>query len=184
MSVPEHAPYREGRALRRAPRLKKSPAVRGFRRSPLTDSNRRPPPYHGGALPTELRGQGGHSSRASDRYPVAASSSPDHAAGGRSRRRRSRRSRCASMSKTNTFSSRAATQRSRGHREPSSPARQAAHLARGARLGRSHEYAVAAMKRAHPLCRMPASARPIREQSLEGVGAPLAVPPFGRKGRR
>src|SRR6266481_3936842 len=24
--------------------------------SPLTDSNRRPPPYHGGALPTELRG--------------------------------------------------------------------------------------------------------------------------------
>src|SRR5437868_11340281 len=25
--------------------------------SPLTDSNRRPPPYHGGALPTELRGQ-------------------------------------------------------------------------------------------------------------------------------
>src|SRR5207244_10717297 len=27
--------------------------------SPLTDSNRRPPPYHGGALPTELRGQVG-----------------------------------------------------------------------------------------------------------------------------
>src|SRR5262249_15603137 len=27
-------------------------------RSPLTDSNRRPPPYHGGALPTELRGRG------------------------------------------------------------------------------------------------------------------------------
>src|SRR5436190_4449947 len=26
--------------------------------SPLTDSNRRPPPYHGGALPTELRGRG------------------------------------------------------------------------------------------------------------------------------
>ena len=25
--------------------------------SPLTDSNRRPPPYHGGALPTELRGR-------------------------------------------------------------------------------------------------------------------------------
>ena len=25
-------------------------------KSPLTDSNRRPPPYHGGALPTELRG--------------------------------------------------------------------------------------------------------------------------------
>src|SRR5881227_3185260 len=28
-------------------------------KSPLTDSNRRPPPYHGGALPTELRGQVG-----------------------------------------------------------------------------------------------------------------------------
>src|SRR5438874_863213 len=28
-------------------------------RSPLTDSNRRPPPYHGGALPTELRGRAG-----------------------------------------------------------------------------------------------------------------------------
>jgi hypothetical protein len=28
-----------------------------FCRSPLTDSNRRPPPYHGGALPTELRGR-------------------------------------------------------------------------------------------------------------------------------
>src|SRR5919198_4222862 len=27
--------------------------------SPLTDSNRRPPPYHGGALPTELRGRVG-----------------------------------------------------------------------------------------------------------------------------
>jgi Phage integrase family len=31
--------------------------------SPLTDSNRRPPPYHGGALPTELRGQRPKSSR-------------------------------------------------------------------------------------------------------------------------
>ena len=29
----------------------------GLRRSPLADSNRRPPPYHGGALPTELRGR-------------------------------------------------------------------------------------------------------------------------------
>src|SRR5207248_6215532 len=28
-----------------------------FLQSPLTDSNRRPPPYHGGALPTELRGR-------------------------------------------------------------------------------------------------------------------------------
>src|SRR5205823_13725091 len=33
----------------------------GTSRSPLTDSNRRPPPYHGGALPTELRGQDAHS---------------------------------------------------------------------------------------------------------------------------
>ena len=30
--------------------------------SPLPDSNRRPPPYHGGALPTELRGQRSHGS--------------------------------------------------------------------------------------------------------------------------
>src|SRR5215217_3534898 len=28
-----------------------------FEKSPLTDSNRRPPPYHGGALPAELRGR-------------------------------------------------------------------------------------------------------------------------------
>jgi hypothetical protein len=35
----------------------KSLDVRGFLQSPLTDSNRRPPPYHGGALPTELRGR-------------------------------------------------------------------------------------------------------------------------------
>src|SRR6266545_4263513 len=31
--------------------------LQGFSSSPLTDSNRRPPPYHGGALPTELRGR-------------------------------------------------------------------------------------------------------------------------------
>src|SRR5437773_4157618 len=31
--------------------------LQGFYTSPLTDSNRRPPPYHGGALPAELRGQ-------------------------------------------------------------------------------------------------------------------------------
>src|SRR5438874_12447331 len=30
-----------------------------MKQSPLTDSNRRPPPYHGGALPTELRGRRG-----------------------------------------------------------------------------------------------------------------------------
>ena len=33
------------------------PAFAGLFQSPLTDSNRRPPPYHGGALPTELRGR-------------------------------------------------------------------------------------------------------------------------------
>ena len=35
-------------------------------RSPLPDSNRRPPPYHGGALPTELRGRVGQSSHVLD----------------------------------------------------------------------------------------------------------------------
>jgi hypothetical protein len=36
--------------------------LQGFSRSPLTDSNRRPPPYHGGALPAELRGRSRQSS--------------------------------------------------------------------------------------------------------------------------
>ena len=35
----------------------KKPRRAGLLQSPLPDSNRRPPPYHGGALPTELRGQ-------------------------------------------------------------------------------------------------------------------------------
>jgi hypothetical protein len=39
------------------------PQLQDFSRSPLTDSNRRPPPYHGGALPTELRGRNRQSSR-------------------------------------------------------------------------------------------------------------------------
>ena len=40
------------------PQKRKPRAFAGaFSRSPLADSNRRPPPYHGGALPTELRGQ-------------------------------------------------------------------------------------------------------------------------------
>src|SRR5262245_29732590 len=39
------------------PGHEKTPRFRGVSVSPLTDSNRRPPPYHGGALPTELRGQ-------------------------------------------------------------------------------------------------------------------------------
>ena len=38
--------------------------------SPLTDSNRRPPPYHGGALPTELRGQVAQSTRVRNRLDV------------------------------------------------------------------------------------------------------------------
>src|SRR4051812_7321498 len=42
-----------------------------FLRSPLTDSNRRPPPYHGGALPTELRGQRRHSTRSPTRLAPA-----------------------------------------------------------------------------------------------------------------
>ncbi len=40
--------------------------LQGFCGSPLTDSNRRPPPYHGGALPTELRGR---SVQSSDGFP-------------------------------------------------------------------------------------------------------------------
>src|SRR4051812_34614043 len=39
------------------------PRLQRFLQSPLTDSNRRPPPYHGGALPTELRGRSRHSRR-------------------------------------------------------------------------------------------------------------------------
>ena len=38
--------------------------------SPLTDSNRRPPPYHGGALPTELRGRDGQCIRAARFRPI------------------------------------------------------------------------------------------------------------------
>jgi PLD-like domain len=43
--------------------------------SPLADSNRRPPPYHGGALPTELRGRVGDCSRGSSRvFPCGTAS--------------------------------------------------------------------------------------------------------------
>src|SRR5436305_103827 len=45
--------------------------------SPLTDSNRRPPPYHGGALPTELRGQGGHCRRSLWRLPITLAADAD-----------------------------------------------------------------------------------------------------------
>jgi hypothetical protein len=38
--------------------------------SPLTESNRRPSPYHGDALPTELRGRDRHMSRAADVRPL------------------------------------------------------------------------------------------------------------------
>jgi hypothetical protein len=37
----------------------KTPSERGFLESPLPDSNRRPLPYHGSALPAELRGRKG-----------------------------------------------------------------------------------------------------------------------------
>jgi hypothetical protein len=40
---------------------KKAPSYGAFP-SPLADSNRRPLPYHGSALPTELRGRGGNRS--------------------------------------------------------------------------------------------------------------------------
>ncbi len=40
-------------------RKQKGRTTQAEQRSPLTDSNRRPPPYHGGALPTELRGRAG-----------------------------------------------------------------------------------------------------------------------------
>src|SRR5215217_7295793 len=36
---------------------RKTPPERGFLESPLPDSNRRPLPYHGSALPAELRGR-------------------------------------------------------------------------------------------------------------------------------
>jgi hypothetical protein len=47
---------REGSEFRRRRQHYKL-ILQGFCASPLTDSNRRPPPYHGGALPTELRGR-------------------------------------------------------------------------------------------------------------------------------
>ncbi len=45
--------FARDRGSRRAPKEKSLQIAE----SPLTDSNRRPPPYHGGALPTELRGR-------------------------------------------------------------------------------------------------------------------------------
>ena len=46
-------------ARERKRRSAKSEESLQIQKSPLTDSNRRPPPYHGGALPTELRGREG-----------------------------------------------------------------------------------------------------------------------------
>src|SRR5215207_3473131 len=45
------------RALAPSSGQTKTPPEQGFRESPLPDSNRRPLPYHGSALPTELRGR-------------------------------------------------------------------------------------------------------------------------------
>ena len=45
-------------AHRRRSRQRKQRLSRRKPKAPLTDSNRRPLPYHGGALPTELRGHG------------------------------------------------------------------------------------------------------------------------------
>src|SRR5205823_10181105 len=50
----------------------KRPRFAGPLKSPLPDSNRRPPPYHGGALPTELRGRGVHCRPSPNRLRLAA----------------------------------------------------------------------------------------------------------------
>jgi hypothetical protein len=50
-------PQRASRPTAPRPPIPRPQQPRGIRPSPLTDSNRRPPPYHGGALPTELRGR-------------------------------------------------------------------------------------------------------------------------------
>ena len=54
---PNAAHERQRATARTGPRNTKGPACRAFVRSPLPDSNRRPLPYHGSALPTELRGR-------------------------------------------------------------------------------------------------------------------------------
>ncbi len=49
---------RAGSGRRGSARRRQGPRdLRGFPKSPLSDSNRRPLPYHGSALPTELRGR-------------------------------------------------------------------------------------------------------------------------------
>src|SRR5581483_11697442 len=57
-TLPRSPPRPAGSSCGSSSSLARARASNGLkRRSPLTDSNRRPPPYHGGALPTELRGQ-------------------------------------------------------------------------------------------------------------------------------
>src|SRR5256714_10912165 len=60
LNAPEFEPWTlRGRRTGETPsaRTTQRAVEQAKQRSPLTDSNRRPPPYHGGALPTELRGQ-------------------------------------------------------------------------------------------------------------------------------
>src|SRR5438105_14367695 len=59
---PEPVPGSSARGASLTASDRKASRMQANRGSPLTDSNRRPPPYHGGALPTELRGQAGKSS--------------------------------------------------------------------------------------------------------------------------
>src|SRR5256714_1099432 len=62
LNAPEFEPWTlRGRRTGETPsaRTTQRAVEQAKQRSPLTDSNRRPPPYHGGALPTELRGQVG-----------------------------------------------------------------------------------------------------------------------------
>ena len=58
---PDARPTREIQHVRAGTRSVRTQKARyaGLLQSPLTDSNRRPPPYHGGALPAELRGREG-----------------------------------------------------------------------------------------------------------------------------
>src|SRR6266545_6150287 len=57
LAVPKPVPYLGVLGEVQGSEKAKGPCLRAFSKSPLTDSNRRPPPYHGGALPTELRGR-------------------------------------------------------------------------------------------------------------------------------
>ena len=60
--APKRAPYSPHAGDRASLSSEVKARFAALSRSPLTDSNRRPPPYHGGALPTELRGRAPHSS--------------------------------------------------------------------------------------------------------------------------